>query len=396
MRSLGSLLKESRVPGSDGRLASKLTVRLHRKGAVAKQERSPGSTKTKYYRRSSGQLVYSKLDFLNGAMAIIPPELDGRESTADLPAFDLGSELHPSWLIECLGRPSFYERCAELGRGSRQAPRLGVREFLSLQVALPPFHEQRRIAQVLARFDLALEAARKVLDETRSVQAGVLDALLRGQRQGRSSKELPSSWRVVSLEDLAQEERQCVMTGPYGALLKSSDFEASGVGVLKIGNLKQGSLDLGALDYVSPAKAEALARYRLQRGDLVVARQGATTGKAAMIDERCEGFLFSCHLIRVAVDRRLCLPDFLAVCFRGSSFLSQLELAKIKGTREGVNSKELRGLRLALPPIQEQAQVVAQARLFDSAIAEQEQARERFCQLKAQVCDDLMCGRVRV
>lgn len=400
LRPLGALLRESRVPGSDGASAKKLTIRLHRKGIVAKEERSPGSSKTKYYRRFSGQLLYSKLDFFNGAMGILPPELDGRESTADLPAFDLGPDLDPRWLIEFLGRPSLYQRYAELGRGSRQAQRLGVREFLSIEVPLPSLEEQRRIAGVLDRFDAAKEASLALLAETQKVQVGAVARLISGEtkaglRKASALGEIPVSWQRRSLQDLALPDRQCVMTGPYGALLSTGDFQASGVGVLKIGNLKEDGLDLERLDYVSESKAQSLARYRLQAHDLVFARQGATTGKVAVIDEQCSGYLISCHLIRVSVDPRICLAEFLRVYFQSSRFLSQLEITKIKGTREGVNSKELRSVQLALPPLHEQAQIVERARAFTAALAEQKRAMQQLVQLKARVSDDLMCGRVR-
>lgn len=69
---LSSFLRESRVLGSNGDAARKLTVKLYGKGVVAKQTVRAGSAATQYYRRSAGQLVYSKLDFLNGAFGIIP------------------------------------------------------------------------------------------------------------------------------------------------------------------------------------------------------------------------------------------------------------------------------------------------------------------------------------
>ncbi|HHK2031325.1 TPA: restriction endonuclease subunit S, partial [Streptococcus pyogenes] len=58
-------LKESRIPGTNGKIASKLTVKLWRKGVVKKSELYSGSESTKYFKRKSGQFMYGKLDFLN-------------------------------------------------------------------------------------------------------------------------------------------------------------------------------------------------------------------------------------------------------------------------------------------------------------------------------------------
>jgi len=80
-------IKESRIAGATGDIAKKITVKLYGLGVIAKVEKRLGSESTKYYTRKAGQFIYSKLDFLNGAFGIVPVELDGYESTLDLPAF---------------------------------------------------------------------------------------------------------------------------------------------------------------------------------------------------------------------------------------------------------------------------------------------------------------------
>lgn len=400
LHSLGSLLKESRVAGSDGAVAKKITIRLHAKGAVAKLEKRPGSVKTKYYRRFAGQLIYSKLDFLNGAVAILPPELDGRESTADLPAFDLSPKVDPRWLIEFIGRPSFYRQQFGLARGSRGALRLRQKEFLGIKILVPPLAEQQGIVKVLERFDRASAAAQEVQARTEKVRRQMLSALIMGKMsQGRFKDsglgEIPEHWELLRLQDLKAPGRQCVMTGPYGALLNSADFEASGVGVLKIGNLQEGRIRRDCLDYVSTRKAGELQRYRLEAGDLVLARQGATTGKVALVDAHCQGYLMSAHLLRVAVDQKRCLPGFLWAYFCSAQLGAQLEIRKIKGTREGINSRDLRSIQLPLPPICEQAEIVTRTRRFFETLGSQKRALEQLGRLKSRVREDLMLGRVR-
>ncbi|CAK0760534.1 hypothetical protein CCP4SC76_3320002 [Gammaproteobacteria bacterium] len=135
---LRGLLSESEEPGSTGLTADKLTVKLYGKGVLAKHDRVPGSVNTRYFRRRSGQFIYSRLDFLNGAFGIIPPELDGRESTADLPAFDILPTADPAWLLYFVSRPDFYERHGSAAIGSRKARRISPDELLALELLLPP------------------------------------------------------------------------------------------------------------------------------------------------------------------------------------------------------------------------------------------------------------------
>src|SRR5690606_31046221 len=106
-----------------------------------------------------------------------------------------------------------------------------------------------------------------------------------------------------------------ILTGPFGAQLGAGDFVDSGVPVLRIGNVQWGYLDLENLLHVTSTKADSLARFRIHVGDLLFARQGATTGRNALADERADGFLINYHIIRVALDHEKCHPVFLYSVF---------------------------------------------------------------------------------
>ena len=160
----GEFLTESRILGSDGASARKITVKLYGKGAVPKSDKRDGSTKTRYYRRSPGQLIYSKLDFLNGAFALIPEALQGYESSLDLPAFDISEPVNPQWLIEYLTRPAYYTAQLHLARGQRKARRIAPDDFLASPVKLPQRDRQDEIAEVLTVADSEIALCETELD----------------------------------------------------------------------------------------------------------------------------------------------------------------------------------------------------------------------------------------
>ena len=184
----GDFLTESRTPGTDGATARKISVRLYGKGATEKIEPRRGSANTRYYRRAAGQIIWSKLDFLNGAFALVGPELDGCESTLDLPAFDCNSSVNPVWLIEYLTRPSYYTRQLHLARGQRKARRIATDDWLASPLRMPDRATQDRIADALAcaRTELSLIDAQ-------------IEALTR-QKRGLMQKLLTGEWRVATAE----------------------------------------------------------------------------------------------------------------------------------------------------------------------------------------------------
>ena len=134
---LSQMIRESRVPGSSGDVARKITVKLYGKGVVGKSEKRAGSESTQYYRRSAGQFIYSKLDFLNGAFGRIPNSLDGYESTLDLPAFDFLPGFDPRWFLHYVSREAFYSGHLGLANGGRKARRVNPSDLLRVSIATP-------------------------------------------------------------------------------------------------------------------------------------------------------------------------------------------------------------------------------------------------------------------
>lgn len=149
---IGDYLSESKVIGSNGKTAKKLTVKLWAKGVVEKNAAFEGSEQTQYYIRRAGQLMYGKLDFLNCAFGIIPQELDGYESTLDSPAFDIHG-INGTFLLSRIIQKSFYKKNGDTANGSRKAKRIHPEVFLHMEISIPCLEEQQKIADFLSTID---------------------------------------------------------------------------------------------------------------------------------------------------------------------------------------------------------------------------------------------------
>ena len=178
---LGNFLDESRIPGNDGRTARKLTVKLYGKGIEPKQERTAGSANTKYYIRRAGQFIYSRLDFLNGAFAVVPPHLDGFQSTLDLPAFDVAPRVNPIWLLNYFTRPTYYESQQTLARGQRIARRINPDDLLASEIAVPKRERQDEIVAIITLSIDAVNRTRSLVAAVRRQKAGLMQKLLTGE-----------------------------------------------------------------------------------------------------------------------------------------------------------------------------------------------------------------------
>jgi len=186
-RKLSDLVKESRITGSGGQAARKLTVKLYGRGVAAKSERRIGSDSTQYYQRLGGQFIYSKLDFLNGAFGIVPKDLDGYESTLDLPTFDFSELVEPRWFLHLVSSKRFYRSQLGLANGGRKARRVNPSDLLRLTIDVPELQEQRAIAEAIDTAISEIVNYERQLAALQAQKRALLEALLTGKRRVRMS-----------------------------------------------------------------------------------------------------------------------------------------------------------------------------------------------------------------
>ncbi|MCS3360045.1 restriction endonuclease subunit S [Xanthomonas translucens] len=182
---LSEMIRESRVVGSGGDVAKKITVKLYGRGVVGKSDKRAGSESTRYYRRSAGQFIYSKLDFLNGAFGRIPAALDGYESTLDLPAFDFLPGVDPRWFLHYVSRETFYTGHLGLANGGRKARRVNPNDLLRISIPTPCLEEQARIADAIDTALSLVTTQERLLNLMREEKSALMSQLLTGKRRVR-------------------------------------------------------------------------------------------------------------------------------------------------------------------------------------------------------------------
>ncbi|WP_287046066.1 restriction endonuclease subunit S [Treponema sp.] len=188
---IGDFLTESKIIAIESNAAHRITVRLNCKGVEQRSLKAEKEGATKYYTRKSGQFIYGKQNIHKGAFGIIPQELDGFTSSADLPAFDVDlSKCIPEWICICLQKDEYYKTLQKNVKGVG-SQRLAVNVFLDSEIPLPPVEKQ---VEIIKKIKLQLQKTEQLSVEIES-QKNYIKQLRQNILQKAIEGKLTADWR---------------------------------------------------------------------------------------------------------------------------------------------------------------------------------------------------------
>jgi type I restriction enzyme, S subunit len=375
-RPLSEFMSESRLAGSKGNVAKKITVKLWGNGVFEKNDTIQGSINTQYFRRNAGQFIYSKLDFLNQAFGIIPPSLDGFESTVDLPCFDFADGLIAAFLLEYVKRRDFYEKLGETADGSRKARRIHAETFLSFPIALPSPTEQQKIAECLSSVDELIAAQARKVDALKTHKKGLMQQLFPREGETQPRIRFPEFQKAGEWVD-APMGRLLMSSPDYGVNAAAVPFSDQLPKYLRI-------TDISADGRYLPEKQvsvnlETIDRYYLDEGDIVLARTGASVGKSYQYRKEDGRLVFAGFLIRVKPHPKKLVSSYLANFFATGQFWKWVAVNSARSGQPGINSTEYSSLIIPLPPTRHEQQRIATClSSLDALITAETQKLEDF------------------
>lgn len=162
-----------------------------------------------------------------------------------------------------------------------------------------------------------------------------------------------------------------VIGGPFGSELVRADYTPEGVPVIRGSNLRDDftQFSMDTITYVSPAKADTLARNLAVAGDIVVTQRG-TLGQVGIVPSHSEfsRWIISQSQMRLRCDPRKAHPKYV---FYWLLLPSTKAYIQSNGTASGVphiNLGFFKSLRLPLPPLSTQARIVRALSVLDEKL----------------------------
>jgi type I restriction enzyme, S subunit len=295
--------------------------------------------------RSAAKLLPSGTVLLSifatiGRTAVLEIDAATNQAIAGITPRDSGVLL-PDYLRRFLDHAA--SGLARQGRGIAQA-NINLEILRSLPVPLPPLREQRLIADVLNRADELQTRRRATFGQLEALKQSIFHDMFGDPRDN------PYGWPVNDLRDLS------LIAGQYGAGVPSIEFDPRLPRYIRITDVSE-SGDLTE-NPVSPARAPSeWERHRLQPGDILFARSGATVGKVYLHRENFDA-VFAGYFVRFRPDPERLLPEVLFHFTRTSLYRGWVANKQRAVAQPNINAKQYGDLAIPVPPIALQKEFV--------------------------------------
>lgn len=283
---------------------------------------------------------------------------------------------------------------------------LGVSRFAELTLPLPPHPEQVRIAEVadrrLAELREAHDRLRSALGRLEEQVCEVLAAAVAGELVEQQTQDVPTAGQAATPPRSEQ-------AGLFNDLNSLPDFEGfdptlrpqwrweqvDRVGsatlgrqrspqhergpnmrpYLRVANVLEDRIDFFVLKKMNFSPDE-MVKYRLQSGDILLneGQSPELVGRPALFRGEVEELFFQNHLIRFRVAKSV-LPDFALLVFRHYRRAGVFRrIARWSTNIANMGLERFKALPFPVPPLAEQANIVAEARSRLEVIEQQTEA----------------------
>jgi len=392
---LKEILTESKMESNEPDVGKRLRVRLNCTGVEKRPDTNDKAGATKYYTRRSGQFIYGRQNLHKGAFGVIPEHLDGFESSADIPAFDVSPSCKPEWIDLFLKQGGYYLELAKLASGVG-SQRISPTKFLNLEIPLPTISEQELIlrkvggllsnqgqlfGELIHQQTLLKKLRQQILQEAiegkltadwRAANPNVEPAnellkriatekaeLVKAKKIKKQKPlppisddekpfELPEGWAWCRFGDVLESTF-------YGPRFGKSEYVENGIPTIRTTDMDNGIINFDNPPSVDVTDQKKINLYKLLFNDLLVTRTGSI-GTMALYQSDTLAFP-SAYLIRC----RFVIPhmaDFLYKYLHSPMVLQYFGLNTKTGSRPNINAVSISNSLPPLPPLDELQSIV--------------------------------------
>lgn len=200
-------------------------------------------------------------------------------------------------------------------------------------------------------------------------------------------KDLPEGWEWAELGELAESEPRSITDGPFGSNLKTSHYTESGPRVIRLQNIGDGRFEDDRA-HISEQHFAHLQKHSVEPGDVLIASLGKELPRSCIAPDWLGPAIVKADCIRFRPGPRV---DGRFVSHMLNSQPLRRGLSDIiHGVgRPRLNLREIKGIRLPVPPRDEQQRIVEvieeQFSRLDAGVESLQRAERNLTRLRAEV-----------
>ncbi|AMQ71335.1 MULTISPECIES: restriction endonuclease subunit S [Bacillus] len=246
---------------------------------------------------------------------------------------------------------------------------------------LPPFNEQKRIAEKVERLLSKIEEAKQLIEEAKDTfelrRAAILDKAFRGELtrkwreenslekkevelingnqsiESNSPYSIPTTWKWRKLKDVASFKN--------GFAFKSKDFVEQGIQLVRMGNLYKNDLALDRNPVYMPLDFDEkiIEKYSVKNGDILLSLTGTKYKRDYGYAVRVEGvekpLLLNQRILSLNPNF---MDEYIFYYLQSSVFRDVFFSFETGGVNQGnVGSKAVESILIPIPPLEEAKEI---------------------------------------
>ncbi len=397
---LGSILTESKVISEHPDTNKRIKVRLKVLGVEKRGIENEVEGATKQFIRRAGQFIFGKQNFHKGAFGIVPDELDGFESSSDLPAFDIDKSCLPEFLFYFFKQGNYYLELSKIAYGVA-TQRINLKEFFELEIPLPDIEIQKQIinqfktlenggleisSELTHQLDLIKQLRQaflreamqgKLVKSTNTKETGqqLLEkikaekAQLIAEKKLKKEKELapiseneipfeiPEHWAWCRLGEIIYNTEGGKSPNCLHEPAKENEW-----GVIKTTAVQE-MVFLENENKVLPNNFTISEQHKIFEGDVLITRAGPKNrvGIVCCVENLISNLILSDKTIRINFPKSLIQSKFLALSLNSPMIKPFIErkMTGMADSQVNISQDNMKGFPIPLPPLHEQEQIVA-------------------------------------
>jgi type I restriction enzyme, S subunit len=366
-----------------------------------------------------GQFGMNKMKAWQGSYGISP--MTGIVSPAYF-VFDFNSSINPRFFHLAIRSKNYVAFFGQASDGVRIGQwDLSKTRMKEIPFFIPPIEEQTAIAAFLddktAKIDHAIAKKQKMITLLKERKQIIIQDLVTGKKVWNPTQnawtdcsssgvgmkdsgvewigEIPEHWEVKRLKFILKTPLK------YGANESGVEYSPKLPRYVRITDFSLG----GKLneDKKLSLSWEIGKNYLLEDGDILFARSGATVGKSYQFKKSMsfeKHYTFAGYLIKASPNEDIIISDFFNYFTMSGSFDNWKSLIFNKATIENIGADKYSELKVVIPSIKDQTDIVAQIKTqstkIDHAIALQQQQIEKLKEYKAVLIDGAVTGKIKI